>query len=103
MSDVDTLTFSINPECSDKISDFAIEKEKTLYQAKENSLIVSNAMTVGLSFLIDRPVFINQNVFEVNLDETIINKKFILWYLNLIVRPLFQTTYTSKYLSKDEL
>ncbi len=103
MSDVDTLTFSINPECSDKISDFAIEEEKTLYQAKKGSLIVSNAMTVGLSFLTDRSVFINQNVFEVNLDETKVNKKFVLWYLNLKIRPLFQTTYTSKYLSKDEL
>lgn len=103
MSDVDTLTFSINPECVNKITDQAIEEEKTLHQAKQNSLIVSNAMTVGLSFLLDRPVFINQNVFEVNLDETKVNKKFVLWYLNLIVRPLFQTTYTSKYLSKDEL
>lgn len=103
MSDVDNLTFSINSICSDKITDFAIENEKTLYQAKENSLIVSNAMTIGLSFLTDRPVFINQNVFEINLDENKVNKKFVLWYLNLIVRPLFQTTYTSKYLSKDEL
>jgi len=103
MSDVDTSTFSINSECVDKITDYAIEKEKTLYQAKENSLIISNAMTVGLSFIIDRPVFINQNVFEINLDETKSNKKFLLWYFNLIVRPLFQTTYTSKYLSKDEL
>jgi len=60
-------------------------------------------MTLGLSFLTDRPVFINQNVFEINLDETKINKKFLLWYFNLIIRPLFQTTYTSKYLSKDEL
>lgn len=103
MSDVDTLTFSVNSECVDKITDYAVEKEKTLYQAKQNSLIVSNAMTVGLTFLLDRPVYINQNVFEVNLDETKINKKFVLWYLNLIVRPLLQTTYTSKYLSKDEL
>lgn len=103
MSDVDTLTFSINQECVDKITDYAIDEEKTLYKAKQNSLIVSNAMTVGLSFLLDRPVFINQNVFEVNLDENKVNKKFVLWYLNLIVRPLFQTTYTSKYLSKDEL
>ena len=103
MSDVDTLTFSINPECVNKITDFAVKKEKTLYQAKQNSLIVSNAMTVGLSFILDRPVFINQNVFELNLDETKVNKKYVLWYLNLIVRPLFQTTYTSKYLSKDEL
>ena len=92
MSDVDTLTFSLNPKCEDKITDYAIEKEKTLYQARENSLIVSNAMTVGLSFISDRPVFINQNVFEVNLDETKVNKKFVLWYLNLIVRPLFQKT-----------
>ncbi len=103
MSDVNTLTFSLNKECSDKITDFAIEEEKTLYQAKENSLIVSNAMTLGLSFIIDRAIYINQNVFEVNLDETKINKKFVLWYFNLIIRPLFQTIYTSKYLSKDEL
>lgn len=103
MSDVDTLTFSINQECVAKITDYAIEEEKTLYQAKKDSLIVSNAMTVGLSFISDRPVFINQNVFEVNLDETKVNKKYVLWYLNLIVRPLFQTTYTSKYLSKNEL
>jgi len=103
MSDVDTLTFSINPECTDKITDYAVDEEKTLHQAKQNSLVVSNAMTVGLSFLLDRPVFINQNVFEVNLDENKVNKKFVLWYLNLIVRPLFKTTYTSKYLSKDEL
>ena len=26
-----------------------------------------------------------------------------MWYFNLIIRPLFQTTYASKYLSKDEL
>jgi type I restriction enzyme S subunit len=103
MTDVDTLTFSVNSECVDKITDYAVEKEKTLYQAKQNSLIVSNAMTVGLTFLLNRPVYINQNVFEVNLDETKVNKKFVLWYLNLIVKPLFQTTYTSKYLSKDEL
>lgn len=103
MSDVDTLTFSINSECTDKITDFAVEKDKTLYQAKQGSLVVSNAMTVGLSFLLDRPVFINQNVFEVNLDENKVNKKFVLWYLNLVVKPLFKTTYTSKYLSKDEL
>ncbi len=103
MSDVDTITFSINSECVDKITDYAVEEERTLYQAKQNSLIVSNAMTVGLSFLLDRPVFINQNVFEVNLDETKVNKKFVLWYLNIIIRPLFQTTFTSKYLSKDEL
>ena len=103
MSDVDTLTFSVNRECVDKITDFAVREERTLHQAKQDSLIVSNAMTVGLSFLLDRSVYINQNVFEVKLDKNKVNKRFILWYLNLIVRPLFQTTYTSKYLSKDEL
>lgn len=103
MADVNTLTFSINPECTDKITDLAIGEEKTLHRVKENALIISNAMTLGLSFLSDRPIFINQNVFEVDLDETKVNKKFVLWYFNLIVRPLFQTTYTSKYLSKDEL
>jgi len=103
MSDVDTLTFSLKEKCTDKITDYAIEEEKTLHQAKENSLIISNAMTLGLSFLTDRAIYINQNVFEVNLDEKRTNKKFVLWYFNLIIRPLFQTTYTSKYLSKDEL
>ncbi len=103
MSDVDTLTFSINPECVDKITDFAVDEENTLYKARENALIISNAMTVGLSFILDRPVYINQNVFEVKLNENKVNKKFILWYLNLIVKPLFQTIYHEKYLSKDEL
>ena len=103
MSDVDTLTFSLNNKCEDKITDYAIEEEKTLYQAKANSLIISNAMTLGLSFLTNRSIYINQNVFEVNLDETRVNKKFVLWYFNLVIRPLFQTTYTAKYLSKDEL
>jgi len=103
MADVDTLTFSINSKCTDKITDFAIEEEKTLYQAKKDSLIISNAMTVGLSFIIDRSLYINQNVFEVNLNESQVNKRYVLWYFNLIVRPLFQTTYTAKYLSKDEL
>src|ERR1035437_10312422 len=79
MIDVDTLTFSINPVCIDTITDYAIEEEKTLHQAKKNSLIISNAMTLGLSFITDRPVYINQNVFEVTLNEKLVNKKFILW------------------------
>ncbi|KNY30495.1 hypothetical protein [Pseudobacteroides cellulosolvens] len=103
MANVDTLTFTINEICEDKITDVAIDEDKTLYKTKKDSLIISNAMTLGLSFLVDRSVYINQNVFEVNLDETKINKKFVLWYFNLIIRPLFQNTYTSKYLTKDEL
>ena len=103
MQDVDDLSFSLNESCVDRITEFAIEEEKTLYRARTNSLIVSNAMTLGLSFLTDREVYINQNVFEINLDETKINKKFALWYFNLVIRPLFLTTYTAKYLSKDEL
>lgn len=103
MQDVDDLSFSLNERCVDKITDIAIEEEKTLYKARANALIVSNAMTLGLSFLTDREVYINQNVFEINLDESKINKKFALWYFNLVIRPLFLTTYTAKYLSKDEL
>lgn len=103
MSDVDKFTFSINSECTDKITDFAVEEEKTLHQVKKDSLIISNAMTLGLSFLTNRDVYINQNVFEVKLDETKVNKKFVLWYFNLVIKPLFQKTYASKYLSKEEL
>ncbi len=103
MQDVDDLSFSLNERCVDKITDIAIDEEKTLYKARANALIVSNAMTLGLSFLTDREVYINQNVFEINLDESKINKKFALWYFNLVIRPLFLNTYTAKYLSKDEL
>lgn len=103
MQDVDLLTFSINKECVDKITDYAIEEEKTLYQAKKWSLIISNAMTLWLSFLTDRDIYINQNVFEINVDQEKANKKFILWYFNLVIRPLFQSTFSAKYLSKNEL
>lgn len=103
MSDVDKLTYTINDECIDSITEIAIEEDKTLYQAKANALIISNAMTLGLSFIVDRPVYINQNVFEVSINEQEINKKFLLWYFNTIIQKLFQSTYTSKYLSKNEL
>lgn len=103
MQDVDTSLFGLNENCESKITDLAIEEEKTLYQAKENSLIISNAMTIGLSFLTDRDIFLNQNVFHLIVDERKVNKKFLLWYFNLQLRPIFQTVFASKYLSKEEL
>jgi len=101
MQDVDTSIFKVG-ETSEKITDVAIEEEKTLYQAPENALIVSNAMTVGLAFTTDKPIFINQNVFHINIDETKINKVFAKWYFNLIFRPNFESVFVSKYFSKDE-
>lgn len=103
MQDVDKSLFCLNKDCESKITDHAIENEKTLYQAPQNSLIISNAMTIGLSFLTDRDIFLNQNVFNLIIDETKVNKKFLLWYFNLHLRPIFQNVFTSKYLSKDEL
>jgi hypothetical protein len=50
MSDVDTLTFSINPECVDKITDYAVEEEKTLYQAKFSDCIKCNDCWFVISF-----------------------------------------------------
>ncbi len=103
MQDVDTDLFQLKNICKSKITDLAIEELKTLYQAKNNSLIISNAMTVGLSFLTDRNIFLNQNVFHLDFDDTKVNKKFLLWYFNLHLRPIFEILFTSKYLSKDEL
>lgn len=103
MSDVDTLTFTLNEVSEEHITDEAIENNPTLCQAPENSLIVSNAMTLGLSFITNRPVYINQNVFCLDIDENKINKKFLLWYFNLVVRKILNHTYSSKYLSKREL
>jgi hypothetical protein len=45
---------------AEKITDVAIDNEKTLYQAKAGSLIISNAMTLGLVFMINRSVYINR-------------------------------------------
>lgn len=101
MQDVDTSIFIVG-ETSEKITDVAIEEEKTLYQAPENALIVSNAMTVGLAFETKKPIFINQNVFHINIDETKLNKVFAKWYFNLIFRPSFERVFVSKYFSKEE-
>ena len=103
MADVDMDIYSIHKESIDSITDDAIISEKTLLQVPKNSLLISNAMTIGLAFLVDREVYINQNVFWVNIDETKINKKFLLWYINSIIRKIFQKIYSAKYLSKQEL
>lgn len=103
MQDVDKSIFILKPESSEKITDYAIENEKTLFEATEGDLIFSNAMTVGLSFLIDRNIFLNQNVFALKIDETLYNKTFLKWYFNLIFKPNFDKIHTSKYISKGEV
>lgn len=103
MQDVDTDLFCLKNTCESKITDLAIEELKTLYQVKSNSLVISNAMTIGLAFLTDRNIFLNQNVFHLDLDDKKVNIKYLLWYFNLQLRPIFQKLFTSKYLSKDEL
>ena len=69
MQDVDKSIYVLRPKCSERITDFAIESEKTLFQASKDDLVFSNAMTVGLSFLIDRDIYINENVFALKIDE----------------------------------
>lgn len=103
MTDVDTQLYILNETSKDYITDEAINNEKTLYKVPEGSLIISNAMTIGLSFIANREVFINQNVFHVNVNEELINKKFLLWYFNVIVREKLEDTYSAKYLSKREI
>lgn len=103
MQDVDTLMFWLKEKCEDKITDTALDENNNLYQAKTWSLIISNAMTVWLTFFTDRPIYLNQNVFDLKFDETKVNKKFLLWYFNLHLRPIFENLFSSKYLSKDEL
>ena len=102
MQDVDTDVYRFNKETDTKITDFAIKEEKTLYQAPKNSLIVSNAMTIGLAFTVDKPVYLNQNVFHIDVDNTLYNTIFLKWYFNLKLRKAFLKTFASKYYSKDE-
>lgn len=102
MQDVDKSVYGLKNYVSDCITEYAIESEKTLYQAPANSLIVSNAMTIGLAFIINREIYLNQNVFHIDIDENLCNIVFLKWYFNLILRPIFQKTFSSKYYSKDE-
>jgi len=103
MQDVDKSIYVLRPDCSERITDFAIESEKTLFRASKDDLVFSNAMTVGLSFLIDRDIYINQNVFALKIDETKYNKTFLKWYFNLVFKPNFDKIHTSKYISKGEV
>ena len=103
MQDVDKTVYILNEECTEKITDFAIDEEKTLFKATSGDLIFSNAMTVGLSFEINRDIFINQNIFALKIDETKYNKTFLKWYFNLVFKPNFDKVHTSKYISKYEV
>ena len=103
MSDVDTTTFSLNEIIEEHITDEAIANEKNIVQVTKGSLLISNAMTIGLAFIADKDVYINQNVFWVDIDPLLVNPKFLLWYFNCYVKKVFQDVYSAKYLSKQEL
>lgn len=102
MKDIDTSLYTLKKEVEDKITQFAVVNEGTLYKAPANSLIVSNAMTIGLAFIIDRDIYINQNVFWLNVDKDKYNIIFLKWYFNLFLRKSFEKIFSSKYYSKDE-
>lgn len=102
MQDVDKSVYILNKECAEKITDYAIEEEKTLFKATNGDLIFSNAMTVGLAFEIDRDVYLNQNIFAI-IDSTKYSKTFLKWYFNLVFKPNFDKVHTSKYISKEEV
>lgn len=103
LADVDTDLYMLNPDTEEKITDVAIEECGNMVLVPKGSLLISNAMTVGLAFIVDRDVYINQNVFWVKLDETKVNKKYLLWYFNCVIKDLFDKVFSSKYLSKKEL
>ena len=103
MQDVDKSVYIINDDCVEKITDYAIDEEKTLFKATKGDLIFSNAMTVGLAFEINRDIFINQNIFALKVDYSKYSKTFLKWYFNLIFKPNFDKVHTSKYLSKEEV
>lgn len=103
LSDVDILTYTLNEHIQEQITEDAISECNNLVCVPAGELIISNAMTVGLAFIVDRDVYINQNVFWVKLNTDMVNKKFIAWYFNSYIRKMFQSVYYSKYLSKKEL
>ena len=103
LTDVDTDLYILNPDTEEKITDVAVEECGNMVLVPKGSLLISNAMTVGLAFIVDRDVYINQNVFWVKLDETKVNKKYLLWYFNCVIKDLFDNVFSSKYLSKKEL
>lgn len=101
MEDIDG--YELKPQTKHRVTDVAIGEDQTLFQAPKDGLLISNAMTIGLSIILNRPVFINQNIFYIDLDEKKINKKWLSHYFNSVLRKSFQKTYYSKYLSKAEL
>ncbi|EGT4136367.1 restriction endonuclease subunit S [Clostridium perfringens] len=103
MQDIDTDLFILNPECVYKITDVAIGECRNLQRAPKGALVISNAMTIGLAFIVQRDVYINQNVFWIDINEKKYNKKFLMWYFNIVLREKFANQYGAKYLSKDEL
>lgn len=103
LSDVDVDLYILNQNIEEKITDTAIEECGNMVLVPKGSLLISNAMTVGLAFIVDRDVYINQNVFWLKLDEAKVNKKYLLWYFNCVIKELFDNVFSSKYLSKKEL
>ncbi|HDR7911779.1 TPA: hypothetical protein QCY05_000862 [Bacillus wiedmannii] len=103
MKDADLDLYILNEECTDKLTEVALQENKNLLQVPAGTLLVSNAMTIGLSLIVQRSVFINQNVFALYIDETRYSKIFLKWYFNFVLRPKFQKQYDSKYLSKNEV
>jgi Restriction endonuclease S subunits len=103
LSDVENLTYTLNEQIQEQITEDAISEYNNLVCVPAGELIISNAMTVGLAFIVDRDVYVNQNVFWVKLNTGMVNKKFIAWYFNSHIRGMFQSVYYSKYLSKKEL
>lgn len=103
MQDIDKTLFTIEKECSNKISEDAIEQENNLHKVKKGAFLTSNAMTLGLSTITERELYINQNIFEISLNESLINKSFLFWYFNIVITYLFKETYSAKYISKSEL
>lgn len=103
MQDIDTDLYTLNPECVYKITDVAVEECGNLQRAPKGALVISNAMTIGLAFIVQRDVYINQNVFWLDINEEKYNKKYLMWYFNIVLREKFSSQYGAKYLSKDEL
>jgi restriction endonuclease S subunit len=102
MQDINKYVYKLEEESIDKLTDYAIEKENNLYKAPSNSLIISNAMTIGLSFIAQREIYLNQNVFHINIDESKANLTYLKWYFNVYLKPKLQVLYASKYFSKEE-
>ena len=103
MSDIDKVTYTLKNSTEYKLSDYAVKNIGNLTKVPKNAILISNAMTIGLAFLTDRSVYINQNVFWLKIDENKANPLFLTWYFNLVLKKEIEKVFTSKYLSKKEL